>query len=222
MRSAATISLFTELPVSVLIEILKKHLPHISSVYPADKDGFRLAPNEISAEQLEKAITPILQANQWIATGIVRGALLIEPYYTKTIRIDYALCLYHVSDSDNREKIQAEGLVLRDGGNTCMLRKYPPRIFFALNLPAAFEFVEFQCRDRLDPVSKRVKRGKDASRIDVWRAWIPDGVQLFRDVLFAGKGGWIEHPIPPEKVVLYHDWREKHAEWLTLRQKGVF
>jgi hypothetical protein len=105
-----------------------------------------------------------------------------------------------------------------------MQRKYPPRTFFALDLFAAFEFVAFQCK-----MPPKFENGKlihsidnvQMNQLDIWKVRLPEGLVLHRDVLFPGRAGWTDQPIPRQCVSLVRGWRLMRHGWLFLRKVGV-
>ena len=106
-----------------------------------------------------------------------------------------------------------------------MQRKYPPRIFLSLDMTAAFEFADFQCRSD-KPIFKDGKalRLIDMNlmrQLDVWRVRLPDIMVLRRDVLFPGRAGWTDQAIPRGHVSLVCCWRLRRAVWRLMRKAGA-
>ena len=212
-----------EIILSALLQIITNHSSDILDIHPVDYDGFRLMPLDISLAQLEANITPLLNQLQWIVIGHIRGGLLIEQYHTKNVSVSEGEYLYHVSDRENRKSIAKKGLKVGNGGNTIMQRKYNGRLFLARDLPAAFEFIEFQCRKKRNPFTGKVTASlKQRKNLDVWKVCIPDDLELFRDVLFPGKAVWCEDNIDSKFVSFYKDWKKRDHKWKKLRRKGIY
>jgi hypothetical protein len=168
--------------------------------------GLRLQPHpKIGTEKLEVLVLPILAKIDWIVTSL-KGGVLAEPRYTSAIIVPQGTELYHVADRIHRVTIKAEGLKLGTGGNTRLVRKYPPRIFLALGLDAANKFIDFQCRstkvvfrdgkpDRGDPLRSR-------DEFDIWRINLDKDIKFFTDILFPGEAAWTETTFPPDCIQL--------------------
>lgn len=169
-------------------------------------EGLRLQPHpRISTEQLEVLVLPILAKIDWIVTSL-KGGVLTEPRYTSAIIVPEGTELYHVADRVSRGAIEAGGLKLGRGGNTRLVRKYPPRIFLARGLDAANKFIAFQCRntkvvfrdgkpDWGDPLRSR-------DEFDIWRINVNKDIKFFTDILFPGEAVWTETTFPPDCIQL--------------------
>jgi len=202
-----------------MINALNAHSQIIAGYKPIERQGMLLKPIlGTTAAALEAAITPTLALGDWIVTSLKGGEVLIEPRETRLVKIHPPGCAFHVTSRDNRYGIQKNGLQLHTGGNTRMQRKYPPRIFVALDLHAAFEFAEFQCRHPtpISPVDENLIR-----QLDIWRVWLPGKVVLHRDILFPGRAGWTDQPIPRPCVSRVWYWREARCFWYFLRRMGA-
>jgi hypothetical protein len=216
------------MPPGSLSEVIAALNPHgqlISDYEPIDKQGMWLTPiPQTNAAGLEAAITATLQGVGWIVTSLKDNRVLIEPQVTRPINIEPPGCVFHVTWRSKRPDISKDGLDPKTGGNTRMQRKYPPRTFFALDLFAAFEFVEFQCR--LPPQfrnGKLIHRFDEAlmAQIDIWRVRLPGGLVLHRDVLFPGRAGWTDQPIPRRFLTRVRWWRVTRCAWHVLRRTGA-
>ena len=191
---------------------------------PIDKQGCWLTPNVVNAAELEGQILPTLTELHWIVTSLKDNRVLIEPRHTQYVVSNPPGPVFHVTAREARASILTTGLELGVGGNTRMQRKYPPRIFCAFNLLAAFEFAEFQCRPNLPAVTKsgemvRLDR-KKSHDVDIWRVRLPADARLRCDVLFQGKAGWIEEQVPPENLSRVMFWRWTYDLWCFARKRG--
>ena len=97
--------------------------------------------NTMDIEALGVEIQPM----GWFVTKRTVGTVVIEPIYTSSVPLEAGSELFHVSPTANRDSIVANGLCVGTGGKTRINRIYPQRIYFALDLAAAFEFIDFQC-----------------------------------------------------------------------------
>jgi hypothetical protein len=103
----------------------------IADYEPIDRQGCWITPLPPgNAAALELAITPTLVQGHWIVTSLKDGRVLIEPRHTRPVQVVPHGPVYHVTTHDWRTAIRTNGLELRQGGNTRMQRKYPPRTFF--------------------------------------------------------------------------------------------
>jgi hypothetical protein len=209
---------------SEMIEGLIPRTDLVADFQPVDHEAVRLTPaNGISSEQLEAAITASIEQQGWIVTSLRANHVLIEPRETRPIQANQRGCLFHVSPKKNRAGIAKDGLKLGTGGNTRLERKYPPRIFYALDLIAAFDFVDFQCRRTRQPQPGTFVREVDQQLLldlDIWRVHVPD-LRLRRDVLFPGRAGWSDQSIPRDKLSRVRFWRQSRWGWHVLRRIGA-
>lgn len=204
---------------------LSQHNDLIADWEPIDKEAAWLTPaDDVSAGELEAAIAPTLQSVQWIVTSLKDERVLIEADPTRIITPAPPGRVYHVAPRQHRGRILADGLALHTGGNTRMQRKYPPRIFLALDLFAAFEFVDFQCKQNPSPHNGFRSGVFDTAlmkQLDIWRVSLPTSCLLRRDVLFPGRAGWTDQAIPRRQLKLVRWWRQARGAWRFLRQYGV-
>ncbi len=169
-----------------------------------DGEGLRLEHGpHINNEKLEEKVLPILTEVQWIVTSILHG-VLVEPRYTRQISIQEGEELYHVSNRTQRDSILQQGLTLGTGGNTRLVRKYPPRIFFAKDYEIANKFIDFQCRN-----TQGVYRDgeiiynnplKDKEDFDVWKIKAEKNITFYNDILFPNAAVWTESAFPPDRI----------------------
>src|SRR5947209_8280542 len=83
------------------------HNQLIADYEPIDKQGMWLEPTPgTSAAALEVAITPTLQAGDWIVTSLKDNKVLIEPRVTRPIQVEPPGCVFHVTSSENRVRIR--------------------------------------------------------------------------------------------------------------------
>jgi hypothetical protein len=210
--------------ISEMIDALSKHPELIADYEPIDREAVWLETAEgITVQQLQAAIVADIENQKWIFTSLKGGRALIERRETRLIQSNQRGCLFHVSPNTNRAAITKDGLQLGTGGNTRMERKYPERIFFALDLIAAFDFADFQCRRTTEPQPGLVVRGVDEQLLrdlDIWRVRSSESIQLRRDVLFPGRAGWSDQPVPPEQISRVRYWRLARNAWHYLRKRG--
>lgn len=173
-------------------------------------EAIDISPSTGNALQVKAIIEKQLQTYNWMVTRSTNTYLLIEPRYTMKFGLHPGDTIYHVTKKANRSGIAKTGLEPRIGGGTRMNRSYPPRIFFATGIHAAFQFVDFQS----GPHSPNVSFNADGSATtsaggptvapmvqDLYRVTVPDGVTFYQDVLFPGKAVWCESPIAVTHLV---------------------
>ena len=184
--------------IQILQIVVDSHDKQISQYKFPDGQGIDLLVRE-NGVRLGLDVAETLLETNWIVSIANEGRVLLEPSLTADIYTPPFV--FHVSLKANRDQIMSKGLVPSSGKNTLMLRSFPPRTFFALDLFAAFEFVGFQCADRL-PEHVRAKRRMAGDKIfvrselDLWRIRSIHGQVFHRDILFSGKAVYTEAHMP--------------------------
>jgi hypothetical protein len=190
----------------------------IQSLMPQGDDAIRV--------WFEPKIDPAVLNSQFdphgwfVATSTL--SVVLEPRYTTGHRLVEGDLIFHVAAKEHRKSIRANGLQLSTGGRTRLNRTHPPRVYFALDILAAFAFIDFQTRPgpskwSLDEGHSDARPTHDAKNLDIYRVRVPDGVKFYRDVLFPGKAVWCESPFASDRLQLMTKWRSirKKIERLT-------
>jgi hypothetical protein len=191
-----------------------------SDLLPQGDRAIRIMPGaDIDAEALASTICPL----GWFVATNSSVSVVVEPGFSDKYPLEPGDLLFHVSQTSYREAIYreaiaSEGLKPSTGGRTRVNRHYPPRIFFALNLSAAFEFVSFQLKNSPPNLSMGQSTSTKTSQsktstytehdIDVYRVMVPGRIKFYRDVVFPGKRVWCKEPIAPAYVKMIRHWRK--------------
>jgi hypothetical protein len=198
----------------------------LSNIVPTDREGLWLYPKGETVQQLDKAIRQPLEGYGWRITSLKNSELLIEPSVTRRYESHYPF-MFHVSDRVNRKTIYSEGIQAKEGGNTTMNRQCPSRVFLAVDIFAAFEFVEFQCADKkrktlpANLFAQMFPNARTRSDLDIWRVRIPNGMHLHRDVLFPGKAVWTDQSFSKQSVRRVRTWTILERVVRFLRRRGL-
>ena len=200
------------------------------AITPTDRDGMWLqSTTGLTGDTLKSTIEAQILTHAWQITSVKGTRVLIEPADQTRFDPQWPY-MFHVSDRENLAGILSDGLVPKAGGNTTMNRTYdPPRVFFAVDLLAAFEFVEFQCANKKRAMknipdqllNKMIKTPKERDALDIWRVELPGGIQLFRDVLFPGRAVWTLDSIPRRNVSLVKAWQLRERLCRCIRNRGL-
>jgi len=188
----------------------------INELAPKGDDAICITPgSDIDADELARSIESI----GWFVTRTARAWIVVEPKYTRPYVLrDAGDLLFHVSETKFRDAIARGGLQPSKGGRTKIGRTYPERVFFAVDLPAAFDFIHFQCIKVFDPAGTVTCHTEDA--LDVYRVMVPEDLKLFNDVFFPGRAVWCEQSISPKCLELIADWRAVRSQMRNLTRSG--
>jgi len=200
----------------------------VARIMPADLDGLRLVPMpvdgtdaEVTLDRLDRAIRDILVESGWIRTSLKDNRILIEPNPTSEAEWASGVYRFHVAPRRERESISKRGLEPSSGGTTIFQRSYPPRIFLAVNLITAFDFIAYVCGDQIPAPLRLANRCRTRDELDIWCLQLQWNVIVFRDVLFPEKGGWIAEPVPPTELKLFESWQEREQQYRTIGRLDI-
>lgn len=195
---------------TMLMHLIELIGPDVNEFAPKGEDAILITPcRNINVEALADSISDA----QWFVTRVTVGWIVVEPRYTGVLRPREGEPMFHVSETQFRKSIARDGLVPSQGGKTKMRRTYPLRVHLALNLPAAFQFIEHQCTPQHGSAPASIHT---EDKLDLYRVQPPDGTTFFKDVFFPGHGVWCEDSIPFECLEKIDDWQDLRRQYHLL------
>ncbi len=196
---------------------------HVGEIDLASEGGICLKPCQgVDNSQLAQVIQNCVDRAGWHISRMhghsreIFGGLIIEPNFTAPYRLQPNAYIYHVAQKNNRLLIGSTGLKLATGGSTRLGRIYPPRIFFAVDMSAAFEFVRFQTRVIPGQASARRR-----SEFDIWRFRPGRERPFWRDLAFPGRAIWTNTHVRWEEISRVRFWESLMDAYEAGRRLGV-
>lgn len=183
-------------------------------IYPVGNFGLEV--RKIKMANLSHVwLTKAFLAADWAWQEMPDG-FLAEPISPCTVGVSAQL--FHVTSMTNATAIDAQGFDLRAGGTTWMGRTYTPRVYLAISLVAAFEFLDSKVTGQPSIGGPGVVAAIALNQWEVFETDVVPERSYFPDPWMTG-GVWTDVAIAAADVRRVAGWRPLYEAARCIRNR---